>query len=105
MIMLKTTKHTKAHEQLNTLSLKLANKLICSLDIQTGMGLCYLLGMTNTLDNHQAVRIWVKDYIHARYTSNLSDSTPNEEVLYHDIKQAFVSLLPSGMQSELFESS
>lgn len=104
MITLKTTKHTKTYDQLNTLSLKLANQLIRSLELQAGIGLCYLLGMTNTLDNHQAVRIWVKDYIHKRYKSGLdNDNTPNEEMLYHDIKQAFVSLLPNYMQAELFE--
>lgn len=103
MITLKTDKHTKTHNQLNTLSLKLANKLICSLNIQMGIGLCHLLGMTDTLDNHQAVQQWTRRFIHEQYKDCLDNDTLNEEVLYQDIQHAFLSLLPNYMQYEIFE--
>lgn len=75
---------------IKTLIQKISKRLIITLQIQEGVGLCYFLEMDRVVSNHESVRLWTKAQILAVKDRHLYD----EDGLYDYVESCFISQLP-----------
>lgn len=63
----------KRSGKISTEANRIANKLICELCIQLNGNLARFLDVDSSLDNHNAVRVWVQQHLNSSNQNNDKD--------------------------------